>query len=305
MSNNTTSALYPWLVDSFEHLSNLYVHHKLPSVILLNGPYGFGKTELAFKVASLLNSKNRDGNPSTDFNLDLNFLGIDNSRNNKIKIDDIRKMITSSHHTDLYKIKKYHIIINIENLTESAANALLKSLEENNNTYFIFTTSQINQVLPTILSRCYKLNLMGNNNHNNIFDIQSNWLKVNGITKDSDRALLLKMANFAPLQALKYYNNQYLDKLKSLEIILSGLNNKLVTSMGYIKELFQYSDNSKIKFNLDDFLNVMYYIVTKNNMKDATCLILSYTKNLESGVALDSDNILYKLLLVISSEKIN
>ena len=47
------------------------------------------------------------------------------------------------------------IIHNIARLTQSASNALLKSIEEpSQNTVFIFTTQNKESIIPTILSRC-------------------------------------------------------------------------------------------------------------------------------------------------------
>ena len=60
----------------------------------------------------------------------------------------------------IFADKKIFIIRNIDNGMEQAQNKLLKTLEEPaNNVYFILTTSNINQVLPTIRSRCNKIEL--------------------------------------------------------------------------------------------------------------------------------------------------
>jgi DNA polymerase-3 subunit delta' len=305
MNTQIEAFCYPWLADSYGHLQDLLGKNKLPAVILLNGSLGFGKTALALKIAELLNLN------KSNLNLGINILGTDNSSNNKIKIDDIRNIISLSNHTNLYDAKKINVIINIENLTNSAANALLKSLEEDNKTYYIFTTSSQDQVLATLLSRCYKLNLVTNKNLT--LKLQHEWLSEQGVADEQTRSLLLELANFGPLQALHYYSINYLDKLRSLEQILSSLTNNsssnlpsnLLGSLVSIKELFQDTSDNKTKFNLDSFLNIMYYIVTKNNMKNAANLLLNYRKSLALGIALDSDNIIYELLYGMRSPKVN
>ena len=60
----------------------------------------------------------------------------------------------------IFANKKIFIIRNIDNGMEQAQNKILKTLEEPaNNVYFILTTSNINKVLPTIRSRCNKIEL--------------------------------------------------------------------------------------------------------------------------------------------------
>lgn len=299
MNNIVAAPLYPWLVDSYQHLQDLLTHNKLPSVLLLSGPQGFGKASLALKIAHLLNGQDSQDSAGLGFNL----LGDENSGNNQIKIDDIRSIISLSHHTNMYGAQKVNIILNIENLTQAAGNALLKSLEDNNNTSYIFTTSCMDQVLPTILSRCYKPNLVLNKN--SILKQQNDWLAVNGLADPASRELLLEIANFGPLQALNYYNLGYLEKLQALELIISNLNNNLSSSLSSVKELFQHSVDNKLKFNMGDFLTLMYYVLTKNNLKNATNLLLNYRKKLGLGIALDSDNIIYELLYIVSAQSVN
>ncbi len=62
--------------------------------------------------------------------------------------------------------KKVYIVNQVERLNKQAANSILKFLEEPEaNIIALLTTSDIHNVLPTIVSRCQILNL--NNNHQN------------------------------------------------------------------------------------------------------------------------------------------
>lgn len=73
----------------------------------------------------------------------------------KIKIEQIRELsrrINLSPHSSKYKVA---IINNIERLGKEAANALLKTLEEPPaNSTLILIASSLEEVLPTIISRC-------------------------------------------------------------------------------------------------------------------------------------------------------
>ncbi len=74
---------------------------------------------------------------------------------NNIKINSIREIRKESSLTAFEGGKKVFIIIEAENLSDESANALLKTLEEpQEDTLLILTTSQPDNLLPTIISRC-------------------------------------------------------------------------------------------------------------------------------------------------------
>ncbi|HOE91160.1 MAG TPA: DNA polymerase III subunit delta' [Candidatus Cloacimonadota bacterium] len=78
--------------------------------------------------------------------------------NTEIRIDQIRmiqqKLITTPYEAE----KKVIVIENIEKMNNQAANAFLKTLEEpSENTVIIMTTKTINSLLPTIISRCQRI----------------------------------------------------------------------------------------------------------------------------------------------------
>lgn len=66
---------------------------------------------------------------------------------------------------------KIYIINKIENATAEAVNSLLKFLEEpTNDIYAIITTANINNVLPTIISRCMNIRLKKAAKHQLVID---------------------------------------------------------------------------------------------------------------------------------------
>lgn len=76
-------------------------------------------------------------------------------------IDEVREIIKSLKYTALNKNDQRIIIIeNIDRIGHEAQNALLKILEEPpDNTIFIATTSELNAVLPTVVSRMHQINI--------------------------------------------------------------------------------------------------------------------------------------------------
>ncbi len=77
-----------------------------------------------------------------------------------IKVEDVNNIIDQLSTLPISNEHKVFVILNAENINEIAQNKLLKSLEEPNpKNIFIFSTSKIDKILPTILSRMHKINL--------------------------------------------------------------------------------------------------------------------------------------------------
>lgn len=142
-------------------ISSNRVHH----AYLFSGPRGVGKTSLARILAKSLNClKGATVNPcGTCLNCleiakgqSLDIIEIDGASNRGIdEIRTLRENVKLSTVKSRYKI---YIIDEVHMLTQEAFNALLKTLEEPPaHVKFIFATTHPHKVLPTILSRCQKL----------------------------------------------------------------------------------------------------------------------------------------------------
>ena len=146
-------------------LKNSIKKNRLPYAYLFSGPRGVGKTSTARILAKSLNCENGPGvNPCQKCNpcreitrcRSLDVMEIDGASNRGI--DEIRtlrenvKFCPSSGRFKIYIIDEVHM------LTNEAFNALLKTLEEPPEfVKFIFATTQVNKIPPTILSRCQRL----------------------------------------------------------------------------------------------------------------------------------------------------
>ncbi len=148
-------------------LANAIAKGRLAHAFLFVGPRGTGKTSTARILAKSLNCH---AGPTIDpcGNCDacteiargncLDVLEIDGASNNGIEqVRELRENARFAPARDRYKI---YIIDEVHMLSTSAFNALLKTLEEPPpHVKFIFATTEVHKVLPTILSRCQRFDL--------------------------------------------------------------------------------------------------------------------------------------------------
>ncbi|MEA2020820.1 MAG: hypothetical protein U9M98_03880 [Patescibacteria group bacterium] len=85
---------------------------------------------------------------------DLSILG-NNKESSSIGIDDIRTLIKKLHFTPHQNKTKQALILEGQNMTEEAQNALLKTLEEPpGNCQIVITANHAQNIIATIISRC-------------------------------------------------------------------------------------------------------------------------------------------------------
>ena len=134
-----------------EILEKGYQSGKLSHAYLFTGPEHLGKKTLALNFCKMLLSDNRE---DIQNNLDLTIISPDEDEKQITieKIRDLGKKMALYPHSAKYKIA---IIEQAEKMNKSAANALLKTLEEPSETaILILLTSDSRNTLDTIKSRC-------------------------------------------------------------------------------------------------------------------------------------------------------
>jgi|JI9StandDraft_1071089.scaffolds.fasta_scaffold46287_2 DNA polymerase-3 subunit gamma/tau len=141
---------------------------KVAHAYLFSGIRGTGKTTLARILAKALNcDAPKDGFDPCDEcsscqeiakGQSLNVIEIDGASNRGI--EDIRALNETLSYATSEKKFKIFIIDEVHMLTKEAFNALLKPLEEPpSHVKFFFATTELDKVLPTILSRCQRFQL--------------------------------------------------------------------------------------------------------------------------------------------------
>lgn len=179
-----------WLVEHQRSLSSLLQQARMPHAFIISGAQGTGKLALTHWLIGVLACEQcitlQDANKQSILQAcgqckscqllkgqgHPDHLVVDASGNN-IGVDQIRKVITFFEKTALLGKNQSAIIESAEKMTESAANALLKTLEEPTaNSHIILLATEIERLLPTIISRCRHIALRVseqelNNNINN------------------------------------------------------------------------------------------------------------------------------------------
>lgn len=183
MSN--LSKIYPWQLQVWQQLNQS--SQRMPHALLLHGRAGIGKYDFArsFSQALLCSNKNEQGlacekcsscswfndNSHPDFRLlspeqetdsEEEVVSIKKTKKKtQISVAQIRELSgflsLTSHRSNGLRIVLIHPA---EALNIASANALLKMLEEPaEGVVFILVAHQLQRLLPTIISRCQKINM--------------------------------------------------------------------------------------------------------------------------------------------------
>lgn len=160
---------------SFELIKSAHERQRLAHAFLITGSIGSGKEQLASRVISLVN-----GSPDTG-GMDLfgepteeKILPLDEhengwvriirprSKSRQISIENIRDLEHTLQLAAPSGETKVGVIVDADRMNEKAGNAFLKTLEEPpDRTVLMLLTTKPQRLLPTILSRCVQVNLLG------------------------------------------------------------------------------------------------------------------------------------------------
>jgi DNA polymerase-3 subunit delta' len=219
----SSDRLLPWLDGCWDYLLRARRADRLPHALLMTGARGVGKRWLADLLADALLCRQPDsrGLPCgtcTDCLLlaahthpDLLEVSPDSeSKSHEIKVDAIRELAQADSLTAHRGGWKVVLIEQAHRMNPSAANAVLKTLEEPASaTLICLLSDQSSRLLATIRSRCQVLRVPTPAEPQAL-----DWLASRPGTADG--RTLLRLAHGAPLRALELADREQLERRDQL-----------------------------------------------------------------------------------------
>ena len=147
-------------------LQNAIKNNRIAHAYIFSGSRGVGKTTTARILAKALNCINgptpepcNNCSPCKEITsgISTDVLEIDGASNTGV--DDVRDLRESVKYAPMHGKYKVYVIDEVHMLSNSAFNALLKTLEEPPaHTIFVFATTEVHKIPTTVLSRCQHFN---------------------------------------------------------------------------------------------------------------------------------------------------
>ena len=178
-----------------------------------------------------------------------------------ITVDQVRKLNQFSLETSIIEnLPKFILIDSVDDLNSNASNALLKILEEPKiNTFFFLISHHPSALLPTIKSRCLKINLVNHNFNNFSSILKSNYVTLN----DEIIKFLFDITNGSPGLSSEYdfggileLFNKFINSIADPDPF-SELNTDLI-------EILSNLENEKLKIYLS---LIKFILITFNKIK--------------------------------------
>lgn len=211
------NAPYPWQQQAWQRLMQALDGGRFPHALLLTAPAGAGSEAFAEALVSRLLGADADsrGRALLDAGTHPDQIWLEPGEPGKaIKVDAVRGLIDFVNLTTQYGHYKVAVILPAETMNRSAANSLLKTLEEPPSECVLILISRQPALLPiTIRSRCQRLDLTPDADPATLA-----WLRDQ--TGQPDPGALLSISGGAPLAACE------LDKERGLPLrdrLLEGL----------------------------------------------------------------------------------
>jgi DNA polymerase-3 subunit delta' len=160
---------------AYELISSAHERGRLAHAFLISGAHGSGKEMLAARVIQLVSGAAQSGGfdlfgepvvvetPPLD-ELESGWIRVIRPRmkSRRIGVEEIRNLEQTLHLAAPGGACKVGVIVETDRMNDQAANAFLKTLEEPpQNTLLLLLTANPQRLLPTILSRCVRLPLLG------------------------------------------------------------------------------------------------------------------------------------------------
>lgn len=305
-------------------LTNAIEKNKIHHAFILNGIRGVGKTTTARLIAKSLNCVGGNGKETAEPCLECSHCKaiakgedpdvIEFDAASHTGVNDIRDIIEKINYAPVSSRYKIYIIDEVHMLSNSAFNALLKTLEEPpEHVKFIFATTEIRKVPITILSRCIRFDLNRINP-----DVLANYL-INIAKKedyDLDKVGASLIANASEgsvrdslslLDRVISFNNFSKDITEEVVVNVLGMSGleKTYELYGFllkgdvdnVLKTFDFIYNSIVDMTLflNDLLDITHKLLMRNNSIFMENLLTSQKKWIEDNYNLVKMSELFRI----------
>jgi DNA polymerase-3 subunit delta' len=220
---------YPWQAQPWRRLLAAAGQGRLPHALLLAGAEGLGLGHFARALAARLLCMGDDGSEACgECKSCLLFRGgnhpdlviIEPEEAGKaIKVEAVRELVEFNQLSSQYGRYKITVIEPAEAMNRSAANSLLKTLEEPTpGSVLILVSHQPGQLPVTVRSRCQRVNFNGSDEPDTL-----DWLATQ-LAESASARELLALARGRPLAALQLEQEGQLENQLALAADLASLN---------------------------------------------------------------------------------
>ena len=238
--------MHSWLKDNFDYISDLIANNRLPNCIIVTGNKLIGKDDLVRSVSQLYL-----GRENLELKDNPNFVTIACEDGSKaIKIDQIRDVLDNIY---LKSEKRVVFIKDGHKLNINASNALLKIIEEPpSGTKFFITTSKIQSIIPTILSRSSIIKC----NNPNTDDINKYLTELEKIDLDNYYVLSNLNSNYIKNNSLKESFSIINDFFSEIDRFISSEENIIDVSKKFSA------------YNIEQLINVILFTIINFQKSD-------------------------------------
>lgn len=244
--------------DIIRHFKSSIEMDKLSHAYIINGEVASGKKMLARAFAATLQCEQGGADPcntcqsckQAESGNHPDIITVTHEKPNVISVDEIREQVLDSICIKPYKSRyKIYIIPDAQMMNTQAQNALLKTIEEPPEYgILLLLTSNLDKMLPTVLSRCLVLNTKPVRER----DMLEYLHKEMGLTEDK-AYFCLDFAQGNLGKAIKLAtNDEYVQVVDSVVSVLKNIQNLDVDDLAAA-----VSHIEQFKLSMDDYMDLM------------------------------------------------
>jgi len=282
--------------------------NRISHAYLFAGPRGTGKTTVARILAKALNCK--EGPTPQPCNLcdscreitigrGLDVMEIDGASNNSV--DDIRTLRENIRYVPSQQKYKVYIIDEVHMLSDSAFNALLKTLEEPpTHAIFIFATTEPHKLPQTVLSRCQRFDFRRIPTNDLVKTIENIAKKENLNIEKEASYILARRADGSLRDVLSLLDQviAYGDEGKSEKVKKTSITSQMVTeTLGLVDQerLFEITDAVGEK-NATKGISILNQLIDSGiDLPEFVNSLLQHLRNLLVAKVSGESNVLFDL----------